>query len=396
VNAVDAYDANNVVLVGDSGKLYRSTNAADGAAANWSLIPTGTTNHLRGIQMLSDAIWVVIGDNETILRTTDAGQSWSGPKSLTKPTAQFTTPAVGFAVGSTTIDIEGTATDNGGIGVVKAQVGVQRALDQKFWTGSGWTTTQTWLDASSSDGWSTWAADQTIDSVASADAGPLLWARARDGLGTWGNAVSRTSGGFTKPTSAISLASSSIVVGYGANAKVSGALKSNGTGLAVPKTVVLKKGTAVVKTTTTGTGGAFSFDFLPSNVATAYTVAFATDDTYLGSSANVKVTPKASIGRPVAPTAKRYRYFTTYAYMWPKHSSGAGGSKLYFYKKNSAGTYKYYKSVTASTVNSSTYPTKSKVKVRTKLPAGKWRVRVRHADAGHAETYSTYDYFRVY
>ena len=276
------------------------------------------------------------------------------------------------------------------------QVSLQRGAGE-FWNGSSWTATQTWHDATTSDGWETWSATQSIDTTVG---GLVAWARSRDGMGQYSTSQSVASGGYTKAATTVALAKTSIVgVGYGAKTTVSGTLRSGSTSGLTPRTVQLKKGSTVVASTTTGGGGAFSFYFLPANVATTYTVAFPGDDAFLSSSANVKITPKASIGRPVAPTAKRYRYFTTYAYLSPKHSSGAGGSRFYFYKyqKLSSGKYGYVykKSAAASTVNSTSYPTKSKVKARVKLPAGKWRVKVKHADSGHATTESSYDYFRV-
>lgn len=592
VNAIDAFDANNVVLVGDSGKIYKSTNAADGVNANWTLVSSGTTNHLRGVHMFSANSWIVIGDNETIRRTTNGGTSWTGPVALTKPSVAITSPSAGFSVGSTTINVAGTATDGSGIGVAQAQVQIKRR-DGTYWNdvSNTWTTdgtlAATWVDVSSSNGWATWNGSVTIDSVNSASQGITVNARSRDGMGLYSDTKSVQSDGYavngapvltpignktvaegatlsfqvaatdpdgdplvfsasnlpsgatfsastrtftfkpsftqagtysnvtfkasdgqvesstaisitvtnvnrapvaanqslttaqntplaimlsgtdadgdaltytmlsnpTKgwfpsygalpsltynpewnitgddsftfrvsdgkggtsigtvsvsikamPTTKVALSSTSLTTGYGAYATVRGTLKkatSPTDALPVGTPIVIKRGTTVVKTAYLGTGGAFSFYFRPSNVATVYTVEYAGSNAYLGSKASVKITPKASIGKPYASkSVKRYRSFYPYAYIWPKHASKAGGTRflLYKYKKKSNGKYAYVyvKSVAASTINSTSYPTKSKVKVKLRLSAGKYRMRVKHADSGHAKTYSAYKYFRVY
>lgn len=402
-NAIDSVDANNVVVVSDLGRVFRSTNAAASTPV-WTMKTAGT-NNLRGVKMLDSDSWIVVGDNETILRTDDAGATWIGSTALGKPTVAITSPANLFGIGSATIDVAGTSADPSnpvvagrtGIGVAEVEVALQRA-NGDYWNGSTWGTGAYWHDATSSDGWDTWTASESIDSTASLGGGLVIWARSRDGMGQYSTSVAVASGSYVKPASQVALAKTAITSGYGAKATVSGTLKSNGLGL-TSKTVQLKKGSTVVASTATGGGGAFSFYFLPANVATTYTVAYAGDPAYQASSANVKITPKASIARPVAPTARRYRYFTTYAYLLPKHSSGAGGTRFYFYRyqrlSNGRYDYVYKKSAAATTVNSTNYPTKSKVKVRVKLPAGKWRVRAKHLDPQHAETLSPFEYFRV-
>ncbi len=181
VNAIDAFDANKVVVVGDAGKVYYSTNAA-GATPTWSAKTTGTTNNLNGVQMLDADSWIVVGDNETILRTDNAGATWTGSRALgeSRPST-ITSPAPGFAVGSTTISISGTASD-AGVGVERVQVSLQRGAGE-FWDGSNWTATETWHDATTTDGWKTWSATPpSIDTAAG-------WARrhGRARVTDWGN-----------------------------------------------------------------------------------------------------------------------------------------------------------------------------------------------------------------
>jgi len=305
VNAVDAFDANNVVVVGDGGKVFKSTNAA-GPTPTWTAVGTtlGTTNALRGVQMLSASSWIVVGDNETIRRTTNSGASWIGPTGVNAPTVKITLPASGFTVSSPTITASGESAD-GGIGVAQVQVALQRK-DGKYWSGSAWTATETWLSATTADRWEHWSASRTIDSVANLGGGLTIWARSRDGLGK-----------------------------YSTNASV------------------------------------------------------------------INTKTKAVLSTPAVPSyVKRMVEFTTYAYVTPKHPTGATGTTYYFYRseKGSDGKYRWVlrKSATAYTSNSTAYPTKSKVWVKAKIGAGKWLVKAKHADAGHLTSWTPIRYFTVH
>jgi hypothetical protein len=181
-NAIDALDANRVVVVGDGGKVFSSTNAGTTGKSTWTLRSTGTTNHLRGVQMLSPTNWIVVGDNETILRTTDGGVTWTGSKSITSPVVSITSPAAGFSLGSTTVDVAGTASD-AGVGVAYVRVALQRA-DGKYWDdgASAWTSSETWMGAQTSDGWKHWQVSPTIDSTSSVAQGLTIKSVATDGI----------------------------------------------------------------------------------------------------------------------------------------------------------------------------------------------------------------------
>jgi len=396
VNAIDAYDSNNVVVVGDSGKVYYSANAGAAlATSTWAAKTTGTTNNLNGVVMLDADRWIVVGDNETILRTDNAGGSWTGSRALASPNVTITSHAAGFALGSTALNISGAAADVG-VGVERVQVALQRGSN--FWNGSAWVPTQTWHDATTSDGWRTWSAAHAIDTTTG---GLTILARSRDGMGQYSPTSSVTSGGYTKAPTTLALAKTSITgVAYGAKTTVSGTLKSGAINLS--KTVQLKKGSTVVASTTTRGDGSFSFNFLPAKVATTYTVAFAGDSAYEASSANVRITPKAKFATPAVTGSyiKKTKYFTTYAYLYPKHSSSASsGTIFYFYRyEKVSGKYKWVlrKRATAKVTNSSKYPTKTKNWVKVKIGAGKWLVKAKHADTGHYTTWSPVKYFKVH
>lgn len=202
-----------------------------------------------------------------------------------------------------------------------------------------------------------------------------------------------------QPTT-LALAGTSKIVGYGSSTSITGTLKTGATAVA-GKPVVLKRGSTIVKTAVTGSNGAFSFSFTPASTASTYYVVFGGGEGFGASWDSMLVKPKARLSTPRVPSyVKRYRVFRTYTYLQPKHATGSTGATFYFskYQKKSNGRYGYVlrKKVSAKAVNSTAYPTKSKATLRVKLPSGKWRVRVKHEDAGHYRTYSSYKYFRVY
>jgi len=105
--------------------------------------------------------------------------------------------------------------------------------------------------------------------------------------------------------------------------------------------------------------------------------------------------PKATVYTPVAPsTMYRGRSATIYGYVAPRHTSGTYLATLKFYLRNSHGVYVFHNSVSARRYYGST--TRTKYSARVSLPhTGRWRVRAYHSDAGHAPSYSGYDYITV-
>ena len=47
------------------------------AMAQWSAVDSGTTSNLRGVYLLDSGVGYSVGDAGTILKTTDAGLTWS-------------------------------------------------------------------------------------------------------------------------------------------------------------------------------------------------------------------------------------------------------------------------------------------------------------------------------
>lgn len=105
---------------------------------------------------------------------------------------------------------------------------------------------------------------------------------------------------------------------------------------------------------------------------------------------------KPYVGNPVAPsTMSRYRYYSVYGYLKPKHTKGTSPVKIYRYRLTSSGWKQYGSPVSAKAYDYSSY-TKCLTSIR--LPyAGKWRLRAyAPADTYHYEAWSSgYDYVTV-
>ena len=80
----DVQFANGIfVAVGDTGTITTSTDAF-----TWTPVTSGTTQHLNGVNYNSDDnVWIIVGDNNVILQSTDNGTTWeSSSVFLTDPT----------------------------------------------------------------------------------------------------------------------------------------------------------------------------------------------------------------------------------------------------------------------------------------------------------------------
>jgi putative cell wall-binding protein len=189
VNGIDALNADSVLAVGDGGHIAWSTNAS-ADSPTWSVNTTATTNTLLGAKMIDANNWVVVGDHETILRTSNGGQTWTGSTAAAGPKVAITSPDSAHVLDATTISIEGTSSDGPGVGVYKVEVQLRNGLGQ-YWSGSAWTgTDQNWIQADSTDlahGYDAWHKSISIPSIASAGGSLTIWARATDGLGTIGD-----------------------------------------------------------------------------------------------------------------------------------------------------------------------------------------------------------------
>ena len=107
---------------------------------------------------------------------------------------------------------------------------------------------------------------------------------------------------------------------------------------------------------------------------------------------------KAAVGTPwVSPSyVKSTRSFKTYAYLYPKHTSGSTALEFIFkrYEKKS-GHYRWVTKThpSAKVYNYNTY---SRGYVSKKLWKGKWSVQAKHSDATHGTVYSAVRKFTVH
>lgn len=66
-------DPLTVYVIADIGRIRKTTDGG----ASWTMLTTGTTDALFGIDFVSAATAYACGDHGTIIKTTNAGQSWS-------------------------------------------------------------------------------------------------------------------------------------------------------------------------------------------------------------------------------------------------------------------------------------------------------------------------------
>jgi len=111
-------------------------------------------------------------------------------------------------------------------------------------------------------------------------------------------------------------------------------------------------------------------------------------------SQQVRVAPHVSLPRPVAPSSvRKYRSFSLYGYLKPRHTSGTRPVRLYFYRLQSTGWVR--KTVVSAVVRN--YSSYSKYTKSMSLSSrGRWRVLAYHAaDSSHSATWSSAEYFTV-
>ena len=91
-------DLRNGTVVGGNGTILRSTDAGE----SWTAQLSGTTRHLRSVFFIDSMNGSIVGDHGTILRTTDAGATWTARQSgVISPLLDlvFTDERTAFAVG---------------------------------------------------------------------------------------------------------------------------------------------------------------------------------------------------------------------------------------------------------------------------------------------------------
>ncbi len=98
-NDIFSFDAQRAVVVGDSGRIYLTTDGG----ATWIRQAAGTVTRLRSVFFANQAMGWVVGDFGTILRTVDGGHTWEAQSSGTLEDLRslfFVDVAHGWAVGA--------------------------------------------------------------------------------------------------------------------------------------------------------------------------------------------------------------------------------------------------------------------------------------------------------
>lgn len=209
---LDALDADRLLVAGRFGVVGWSSNASAASPTfTYKVLPGSpgyTAPELRAAAMLDADRWVVVGTNEAIYRTTDAGVTWTGGNAMAAPGVTLTAPAAGFSLNAGAVAIAGTSAD-AGVGVASVEVRVRRA-DGQTWNGVSWTASDTWLPATRGGGtWNTWTATWTPDAALIAS-GQLVTisARATDGM-----LLTKTTAGVTSASGAAGTPSISLAGG---------------------------------------------------------------------------------------------------------------------------------------------------------------------------------------
>lgn len=108
-------DPATAYVIADIGRIRKTTDAG----LNWTMLNTGTTEAIMGIDFVSSNIAYACGYNGVIIRTTDAGATWTPQASgLTEilTAVEFTSPDIGY-ISTWTGKI--LKTTNGGVTFVR-------------------------------------------------------------------------------------------------------------------------------------------------------------------------------------------------------------------------------------------------------------------------------------
>jgi hypothetical protein len=153
---------------GGSGVATYSLNRCDdsGLSTNCEVIASGvsgTTTEVSGVDLPTNGntkyyFWISVDNAEnTSDSSTAIGLTMDTDKPTTAVTITEDTYYAATWVNANTIN--GTASDSSGSGVDMVELTIQRDFDSKYWTGSTWSDTESWVEATS--GTTTW--DYSID-----------------------------------------------------------------------------------------------------------------------------------------------------------------------------------------------------------------------------------------
>ncbi len=94
------------VAVGDTGTIQRSVDGGN----TWTVISSGTTQNLNGLQVINDLEFIVVGDNGTVRKTTNGGTSWT---TISVPTTQNLNDILDFNLFGVIVGDNGTVLTYG-------------------------------------------------------------------------------------------------------------------------------------------------------------------------------------------------------------------------------------------------------------------------------------------
>ena len=179
--SIDALDNLHMIAVGVDGAGMSAMQWSADGGVNWTGYQSPTKFAvLRSVSMITPTSWIVVGDEETIGRTNNAGATWTW-MSATSPAATITAPTTGQAVGATATVVSGMATDVG-VGVASVDVAVRRE-DGKYWNGLTWVPAVAWNSASVSTTSTAWAWTWALEPGQTGTHIYKVSARSTDGIG---------------------------------------------------------------------------------------------------------------------------------------------------------------------------------------------------------------------
>ena len=122
LNGVEYISLNNAIAIGENGTIIKSTNGG----IDWTIINIETDKHLESVSFVDNAMGWAVGENGTIIKTTDEGETWNSQSSRTTIWLRgvcFTDLNTGTAVGDSSIILR---TTNGGIDWEQQEAGITR------------------------------------------------------------------------------------------------------------------------------------------------------------------------------------------------------------------------------------------------------------------------------
>jgi photosystem II stability/assembly factor-like uncharacterized protein len=153
--AIYALSGGRGFVVGESGRMRTTTDGG----LNWSVVDTGTTEHLSGITFVGKEGWVV-GGRGVILHSTDEGKTWKPQPSTVNNALEgvyFADARHGWAVGWSGTILR--TVDGGATWKVTHTAGLSSTLNAVYFRdeNNGWASGMYGVILQSKDGGQTWA-----------------------------------------------------------------------------------------------------------------------------------------------------------------------------------------------------------------------------------------------